>query len=180
MGARFLDRNYTLLNAIEKFGTIPGKKALHKILYFTNLQTGDFIYRWNNYGPYSDEVQQFFDDAYLDNITNVQEEILNNDATQYNTSLTQLGNQTLQSLKEDDSINHEKINNAIDFSYNLLQNKSPRQMELLASTHYIVSYDKDLDSRQIWEIINTQKPESNFTLDEIEESLKELHDVNLA
>ena len=179
-GKAFLDRDYESLAVIEKFGVVPGKKALHKILYFTSLQTGDFVYRWNNYGPYSDEVQQFFDDAYIDNITDVREEQLNNGATQYNISLAERGNKNLQLLKQDNSINHEKINNAIDFSHKLLHDKTPRQMELLASVHYITSYDKNLDSDKIWEMINTLKPDSNFSLNEVEESLLELHNFKLA
>jgi len=174
-----MNREYTLLSTIGRFRTVPGKKALHKILYFTNLKTGDFIYRWNNYGPYSDEVQQFFEDSYLDNIITVNPEPLTDVATQYNTSLAQRGETLLGTLQQDDSINHERINEGIEFAYNLLHEKTPRQMELLASAHYITKYYQNLDSREIWEMIDNLKPDSNFKLEEIEESLTTLHDYDL-
>ena len=175
-----MNREYALLSTIDRFRTVPGKKALHKILYFTNLQTDDFIYRWNNYGPYSDEVQQFFDDSYLDNTISIKEEQLNNYAIQYNTSLEERGRRTLEALRENPLVNRQEIDNAIDFAYELLHDKTPRQMELLASTHYIASYYNELDSDEIWRIIDNLKPGSHFTLQEIEDSLATLHQFNLA
>jgi len=175
-----MNTEYAFFSAIEKFGIIPGKKALHKILYFTNLQTDDFIYRWNNFGPYSDEVQQFFDDYCLDNAISIQEEQLNNFATQYNTSLEERGKRILETLRENPRVNRERIDNAINFAYELLHKKTPRQMELLASVHYITSYDNQLDDDEILRIINELKPESNFSLQEIEDSLASLHEFHLA
>jgi len=175
-----MNREYALLSVIDRFGTVPGKKALHKILYFTNLETDDFIYRWNNYGPYSDEVQQFFDDSYLDNIISVQEEQINNFAIQYNTSLEERGRRMLEELSNDPQVNRQRIDPAIDSAYNLLHDKTPRQMELLATAHYITSYDRELDDDEIWEIVNKLKPESHFSLQEVEDALTTLHQSNLA
>jgi len=175
-----MNREYALLSVIDRFGTVPGKKALHKILYFTNLETDDFIYRWNNYGPYSDEVQQFFDDSYLDNIISVQEEQINNFAIQYNTSLEERGRRMLEELSNDPQGNRQRIDPAIDSAYNLLHDKTPRQMELLATAHYITSYDRELDDDEIWEIVNKLKPESHFSLQEVEDALTTLHQSNLA
>jgi len=175
-----MNREYSLLSVIDKFKVIPGKKALHKILYFTNLQTDDFIYRWNSYGPYSDEVQQFFEDSYQDNIISIQEEQINNVAIQYNTSLEKRGKKILEVLRENPRVNRQKIDNAIDFVYGLLNERTPRQMELLASVHYINSYNNELDDDDIWKIIDNLKPESNFELEEVVESLAVLHKFKLA
>ncbi|PBO85844.1 MAG: hypothetical protein COA77_01390 [Thaumarchaeota archaeon] len=175
-----MNQEYTLLSVIDKFGTVPGKKALHKITYFTNLQTDDFIYRWNNYGPYSEEVQQFFDDAYLNDNIAVDEIQLNNVARQYNTSLTEQGTTRLEYFRNINNENYERINSSIDFAYNLLNEKNPRQMEILASVHYIINYDCTFDSERILEIINQLKPQSHFTLEEVTEALTILHGVQLA
>jgi len=173
-----MNNDYTLLEIINKFGTVPGKKALHKITYFTNLQTNDFLYRWNNYGPYSEEVQQFFDDSYLNDIIAVDPKPLKNTAIQYNTSLTKEGNVLLQQMKSENKT-VKRIDSAIDFSYTLLHDKSPREMELLASVHYIADYDCTYDTERIWEIINKLKPESNFSKEEVEESLNILKKFKL-
>jgi len=163
-----MNREFTLLSVIDKFGTVKGKKALHKIIYFTNLQTEDFLYRWNNYGPYSEEVQQFYEDASIDNIIKVREESLGGSATQYNMSLDQSGKKMLEELANNKNINHDRILSAINSSYELLNGMSPREMELLASVHYVTTYDPNQDSRRIWEIIDKLKPESNFSLEEVE------------
>ncbi len=166
-----MNREFTMLSVIERFGTVPGKKALHKIIYFTNLQTEDFLYRWNNYGPYSEEVQQFYEDSSLDNIIKVREETLGGSATQYNMALDQSGRNRLGELTNNDNIDRERILSAVNSSYELLHEMTPRQMELLASVHYVTTFDPKLDSRRIWEIIDKLKPESNFSLEEVEGSL---------
>lgn len=174
-----MNRDYTLLSVIEKFGIIPGKKALHKIIYFTNLQTDDFVYRWNNYGPYSEEVQQFYEDASLDNVIQVREVALGGSATQYNMSLHQRGKKMLEELANNKNIDFDRINPSIDFALKLLHKMTPRQMEILASVHYITTYDPSLDDDRILQIINELKPESNFTLQEVEDSLTTLHNNHL-
>jgi len=174
-----MNRDYTLLSVIDKFGTVPGKKALHKIIYFTNLQTDDFVYRWNNYGPYSEEVQQFYEDASLDNIIQVKEEALGGFATQYNMSLDQRGKKMLEELSKNKNTDFEEITPAIDFAYNLLHKMTPRQMELLASVHYITTYDPNLDDDEILKIIDKLKPASNFSLQEVADALAVLCDNHL-
>jgi len=175
-----MNQEYALLSSVQRFGTIRGKKAWHKILYFENLIANDFIFRWNSYGPYSDDVQQFFDDAYMDEIIDVQKEQVGYGGIQYNISLNQKGNQVLQSLENDNSIDHERINQALEFSHKILNDKTPREMELLTSVHYIISDNEELDSEEIFEIIANSKPDSNFTLDEVEWALEVLHEFNLA
>src|SRR5437867_13313612 len=118
-----MNREYALLSSVQRFGIIPGKKAWHKILYFANLSSNDFIFRWNNYGPYSDDVQQFFDDAQMDGIIDVQKEQVGYGGIQYNISLNQKSNQVLQSLENDNSIAHERINQALEFSNNIISGK---------------------------------------------------------
>ena len=71
------------------------------------------------------------------------------------------------------------IDDAIDFSYELLKNKTPRQMEILASVHYIISYDNSLNAERIWKIIDRLKPTANFSLDDVTNALNELKDKQL-
>jgi len=174
-----MKKDYVLLSSIKKFGVVPGKKALHKINYFINLKTDLFIYEWSNWGPFSQEVRQFYDDAYLENIISVNEGILGNSSIQYNIQLDQKGFNTLKNLENDLNLNKETIDNAINFSYELLKDMTPRQMEILASVHYINSYDNSLNADRIWKIINRLKPTANFSLDDVKVALEKLKEKKL-
>lgn len=169
-----MNKDYALLSSIRKFGVMPGKKAFHKINYFANLKTDLFIYEWRNWGPFSQEIQQFFDDAYLENIISVKEETLANSSTQYNILLDQKGVQILENLSQQQELNKNEIDDATDFSYELLNGKTPRQMEILASVHYIYSYDNSLNTEKIWKIIDKLKPAANFTQEDVQSALSEL------
>ena len=50
------NKDYAVLKAVEVFGTVRGRKALHKILYFANLKEHMFKYQWYKYGPYSPDL----------------------------------------------------------------------------------------------------------------------------
>jgi hypothetical protein len=49
-----------LKNYMDRFGTIPGRKAYQKLLYFAQLLgwPSDYSYRLHFYGPYSDEADR--------------------------------------------------------------------------------------------------------------------------
>ena len=162
------------MKIIDRFDVVPGKKALHKITYFANLQTDDFMFKWNNYGPYSEEVQQFFEDSYLDGVIDVKKESVNTVAVQYNISLTEQGRVMLQHTpaSHDQTV---RIDQAIDLSYDLLHGKKPREMELLASVHYLAKYSSDPEN--IWTWIAKLKPESHFSQDEVNKSIEILRNT---
>ena len=169
-----MNKDYALLAAIKKFGTIHGKKAFHKINYFANLKTDLFMYEWRNWGPFSSEIQQFYEDACLENTILVSPKTLANSATQYNICLDQNGEKTLESLSNDKKVDRNAIDDAIDFAHELLNGKTPRQMEILASVHYVHSYDDSMVPEKIWKIINRLKPAANFTQTDVEWALSEL------
>ena len=175
MGVYGHNRMYELLSSIRKFDTVPGKKALHKVNYFANLKTDLFMYQWRNWGPFSQEIQQFFDNAYLENIISVREKKLQNLATQYNIQIDRRGSEILEFLEKKENFDKSEIDKAIEFSYKLLNNKTPRQMEILASVHYIYSYDNSINAKRIWEIINRLKPSANFTEEDVQSALTELN-----
>lgn len=174
-----MNRDYALLSSIRKFNVVPGKKALHKINYFANLKTDIFMYEWRNWGPFSQEIQQFYDDAYLENIISVNEETLGNSGTQYNIELDEKGSQILKNLEQKQELPKDRIDKAVDFAYALLNGKTPRQMEILASVHYVYSYDKSLTAERIWKIIDRLKPAAHFSQSDIQNALDELHEKQM-
>ena len=168
-------QHFAMLYTVNKFKMVPGKKALQKILYFSNLKSNVFNFQWNTYGPYSEELQYLFDDSYVDNIITVKKTPLQfTSGTQYDTSLSSKGEEYLKTLNKDPS-----IKKAINFSYSLLKNKSPREMELLSSVHYIATYENTSNSTKIWEIINELKPKAHFTKENVKEAISELKAAKL-
>lgn len=166
---------FATLYAISRFGTVPGKKALQKVLYFSNLKSNVFNFQWNTYGPYSEELQYLYDDAYLENVISVNKTPLQfTMGTQYDTTLSDKGKTYLKSLSKEPN-----IKKAVDFAYCLLKDKTPREMELLASVHYIASYEDTTNSTKIWEIINELKPKAHFTKENVKEAVSELKAMKL-
>ena len=169
-----MDRDYVLLSSIDKFGTIPGKKAFHKINYFINLKTDIFIYAWRHWGPFSPEIQQFYDNAYLDHDIVVKEQKLADSAIQYNIKLDKDGLKILKNLRQKNDPDKKTIDDAIDFAHDLLDGKTLRQMEILASVHFIHLCDRSLTAEGIWKAIDKLKPSANFTKDDVQYALDKL------
>lgn len=178
--ASFLDlideQNRILLHVVKKFRIVQGKKALHKILYFLDLDLHKFSYRWDNYGPYSQEVKYLFEDAVDDGFLDIDPiPLKNKNAKQYNMSISEKGI---------DFTNKNTLNSSlkgkIDNVYNILKDKTPRQMELLASVHYIIKDNGcKTEPEFILDVIRSLKPESGFTLKDIKKSILQLKDFQL-
>jgi uncharacterized protein YwgA len=126
----------SLMYAIQKFGSVPGKKALHKIIYFANLKAEIFPFQWHKYGPYSEELNYVLDDTIMEQLVEVAPtNLLVRTGQQLNMKLSSRGLDFLESSAPSDT----SIKKAVDFAFDILNGKNPRQMELLASTHYIVT-----------------------------------------
>lgn len=170
------NNSYAILYAIKRFGSIPGKKALQKIMYFANLKTQMFSFQWNKFGPYSEELKYALDDCIMEELVDVNPiDLLTRDRRQFNMELSNKGLDLARSLDLDDP-----AKDSIDFAYEVLRNKNPREMELLASTHYIVKYnDRETDAEYVYEILSKMKPYAGFTRIEVVDSIRELKKLGL-
>lgn len=170
------NKNYAVLYAIRKFGSIPGKKALHKIMYFAGLKANIYTFQWNKFGPYSEELTYDFDDGVVEGLIDVNPTNLKSrDGKQYNMQLSHHGLDTLNSFELD-----EVTKRSIDFAYKILVEKSPRKMELLASTYYIVKHDDYKNSQSdVYETLKMLKPRAGFTKEEVTDSIHELQSLSL-
>jgi hypothetical protein len=90
-----------------------------------------------------------------------------NGRTQLNISLTKNGKSIIANNKLP-----QNLAKSIDNIHNLLKEKKPREMELLASIHYIAK--DEIEIEEIYNILLQLKPESEFTEDEITASRIEL------
>ena len=167
----------SLLYAIQKFDTVPGKKALHKIIYFANLRAETYSFQWHKYGPYSEELNYILDDAIMEGLIDVTPTNLRvRNGQQLNMKLSSSG---LDILKSSHSTN-TSVKKSVDFAYDVLSGKNPRQMELLASTHYILAESNDeMNAKSVWNVLMTLKPYSGYTQDEVTMAINELKNSKL-
>ncbi len=164
-----------ILYAVKTFREILGKKALQKVMYFANLDLDLYSFQWNRYGPYSEELNYLFEDAVVDELIEIdQQDLLIRNGTQWNMSLSGNGINLVESKK----ISPE-VKRAVDLAYDFLSGKSPREMELLASVHFIVRSSRNSDAEYVSGIIDTLKPYSHFALGEVVASITELRRHNL-
>lgn len=161
---------YAVLKALDMFGKIQGKKALQKILYFVDLERGVFPYQWNSYGPYSEEVKYMSEDMIMSNQIDVEPvQLATPGRTQFNMGLTGDGRARLASIGA-----VPELDSRIGFVHRLLAGKDPRAMELLASVHYIASYEDGKYSDRIFDIITELKPGANFRRYDVDGAVREL------
>jgi len=161
---------YAVLKALEMFGKIHGKKALQKILYFVNLERRIFPYQWNSYGPYSEEAKYMSEDMIMNNQISVEPvQLATPGRIQFNMELAGEGRTRLASLGA-----MPELDSRIGLVHRLLANKDPRAMELLASVHYIASYENGRYSDRIFDIIAELKPDANFHQGDVDGAVREL------
>ena len=126
-------KDYAVLKAVQAFGPVRGRRALHKILYFANLKTHTFKYQWYTYGPYSPELAYKIADHVYGRSLDV-EKGGGGGRARYDMSLSAGGGRLLENAR------YKEIDSALDWAHALLGGgMPPREMELLASVHYIAS-----------------------------------------
>ena len=156
-------KDYAVLKAVEVFGTVKGRKALHKILYFANLKTRTFKYQWYRYGPYSPDLVYKIADHVSDGSLYV-EKGGSGGKTGCDMSLSSIGGRMLKYGS------YDEVGSALGWARGLLEDMSPREMELMASVHYLVWCGHARG--EVHGVIHESKPESGFTEAEVERALR--------
>ena len=153
---------------------IIGKKALHKSLYFFNESFNLFDYKWRDYGPFSEEIQQMaFDFMSTKRINTVQ--IPTKKSGIFITKMT---------------FNHERnpdfadieftgeINAKMDEIVGFIDGRTPRDLELLASVHYWAIRQHAISGKYTVQYIHDAlvklKPDAGFTPDNVKYAIDEL------
>jgi uncharacterized protein YwgA len=166
-----------MLYTIKKFGSVSGNEALQKIMYFVSIKSNTYSFQWNKYGPYSEELKHAFDCAIIEGI--VEYYPINASVTngqKFNIRLTSHGEELLNS-----SVLNNHTRKSIDFAYQILKNKSPIQMELLASIHYIGKYNGGKTNVLfVLDILRKLKPNVMFKQEDINSVIEELKEHKLA
>lgn len=148
-----------MLKAVQMFDPVKGRKALHKILYFANLKTHTFKYQWYTYGPYSPELGYKIADHVYGKSLDVKKDD-SGGKTRYDMSLSADGSKLLEKAR------HEEIDSALGWAHKILGNGTlPREMELLASVHYIASCGHE--PSKVHGVMLNLKPKAGFTADDV-------------
>ena len=150
-----------------------GKKALQKSLYFFNLKSGCFSFRWADYGPFSGEVQQIVRD--LEAVGRVKVgrvETRKQNAFLHRVEYVQKEPQLEVSSDLDESL---------DATMGFVAEQSSRDLELLASVHYWAQRHTHEDNltTYIYNVLKMLKPDAGFTEDDINDAITTLKENNL-
>jgi len=150
-------KEYAVLKAVEVFGTVKNREALSNILYFTDLKSHTFNYRWCAYGVCSPELEPKISyHVYFSFDAKGERE----EKTEHDLSLSAHGARLLGNNR------HEEIDAALGWAHGLLDGVSPRQMDLLASVHFLYSCGNGRSA--VREIVREMKPVVAFTAGEVE------------
>lgn len=159
--------------AVEISGVL-GKKAFQKCLYFLNQHDNFFKFKWGDYGPFSEEIQQIAED--LEAGGNI---IVKNIPTQKqgiffkNMKFSEEKNANFLETKFPQELEKD-IMKVTKFA----SGKKPRELELLASVHYWAKKQKFLtdryDAKYLHEKLLELKPDAGFKLKDIENAINTL------
>ena len=129
-----------------------------------------FSYKWNKFGPYSEELKYMLDDAVLEDLISIKPRDLQiKGALQFNMKLSDYGKRIAKDVRIDN-----EITQSVEFVYKFLSSELPREMELLASVHYIISKLNDGDEEVIHKILTRLKSEAGFNLSDVQRAKNKL------
>lgn len=158
-------KDHAVLKAVQVFGTVKGRKALHKILYFAGLKTNLFKYQWYEYGPYSPELSYKITDHVFDQSLDVK-------GARYDMSLSASGGRMLGRSR------YKELDSAILWAHEILgKDMPPRQLELVASVHYLLSCVGE--QNKVHGFMERLKPAANFTAGDVEQALRFLEEKSV-
>jgi len=154
-----------LLCSFKRIETIPGKKALQKLVYFLK-ESGlgiNFEFQWDKFGPYSPELATYTEDLVAEGLMKSEAKRLfatsdEDRGVQYNFRLGTRANQLLSS-EEISTGEKERIDRVIA----LLKEIGPPNLELYATVHYVVKFfsttsEKARFPEGLFDLVNDYKP----------------------
>ena len=155
-----------LLSSFQRFGTIPGKKALQKQVYFLKESGLDinFEFQWDRFGPYSPELATYIEDLVAEGLMESEERKVlmtfpEDRGVQYYFRLRNRANDLLSS---EVLTAGEKAK--IDRVIKLIQEIGPLNLELYATVHYVVKFFSTKSERArmpegLFDLVSDYKPD---------------------
>ena len=131
-----------LISEWTKKSEIPlGRTIIQKLCYFAEAIDIPLGYRFSvyQYGPYSQELYMHIDDMVINGLIN--DENMSN-KLKAGTSVYSLS-ESAKHLLEVSSEKLEKIKDSVSFLIDYLKKYSPRDLELMSTTHYYYTANKN-------------------------------------
>lgn len=153
-------KDYAVLKTVEVFGTVKGRKALHKVLYFANLKGRMFKYQWYRHGPYSPDLAPTIANHVFSR--SLYEDESGDDARR-DIKLAAGGRRLLGHGPE------EEIDAAVGWARGLLDGMDPRETELTASVHYLASCVRERG--EVYGLMRRLKPAAGFAQKDADRAL---------
>lgn len=149
-----------------------GKKALQKSLYFFNLTSGRFNFRWANFGPISGEIQQIVHD--LNAVGRIK-------ISPVPTGKPNAFLHSVKYVKKTPQLETEPgLDESLDATMKFVAGRNSRNMELLASVHFWAKRSDAANTAEyVHDMLEELKPEANFTREDVEGALLELKENGL-
>ncbi len=154
-----------LLFSFKRFESIPGKKALQKLVYLLK-ESGlsiNFEFQWDKYGPYSPELATYVEDLVAEGLmeSEAKKVLVTSEedrGVQYSFRLKDRATELLSSerLSADEE---SKIGRVIG----LYKEIGPHNLELYATVHYVAKFFSTDRERTrfpdgLFELVNDYKP----------------------
>ncbi len=159
-----------LLYIIDRVSTSTNRHTIQKLVYFINLYTDRYNFRWTSSGPFSQELSYHLDDLaferYVSNWQNHDSDI----PSRHNARL-------MKDRRQHRSRIDRVAKGAADKILNLMKKKNARELDLLASVHYLSAWarksKKNLSKESVCRLIVGLMPNYEFTLEELSTAVEE-------
>ena len=150
---------------------VLGKKGLQKSIYFFNLERGRFSFRWADYGPLSDEIQQIVRDL---------EAVGKIEVTKVETKKAGAFLRRMNAQKRPDFKLSPELDAALSKTMRFVAERTSRNLELLASVHFWAKKRHEGDTVEyVYEMLEVLKPDAGFTKEDVTYAVNELKDCGL-
>lgn len=184
---KMIDSDGLVLRLVQKAspGGVEGKKALQKMLYFLSRRQGDIYFRWEHYGPFSPVIHGAT--AYLIDTGKIQvEHVPTGKEGAVISRMTYPApaggdHKDAGPVKIPDELERE-LDSVLEFAGQIDRKRQPRELELLASVHFLASFYLESDGRydvaRVNDHLNALKPRAGFKLEDVERAIKILEDAS--
>lgn len=178
---KVIDRDSIVLRLVQKASPegVEGKIPLQKMLYFFSRRQGGIYYRWEHRGPFSPVIHGVI--SYLINTCKIRAEPV--PAGRDGATISRMtypvhagGSNGGASLVRIPDEFERELDSVLEFAGRVDYKRRPREMDLLASVHFLAASYLKRDGRYDAERVNDHlaalDPKAGFDLEDVKRAIK--------